>query len=370
MNAVRPYLKTIGKQYGLTDDDIDKNLSYNEDTGEITFGGMNFGKPFSVVNGVSYMPEDQLNQFMSNYAKKTNTSTTSDVQYNSGVQNSQEMNNQLFKTQMSDHDLLTDMAKENNDYVKNHNPYETEIGKSIMEGFTRQGDRSAGNAIADSASSNSGNLDSFAAAEGARQRAAFEQLGKQAVLEDFNTRLDHVNDIFNNLGIYHQNQYASIGDTITREAAIAQQAFDNNQTAKNNEASRNNAISEMTGYIPSKYELENNPFFKDGKLIDENTDYQAVIDSATENLKTATDPNKIAELNETIRAANQARNYKIQNNIDKYGQYAGTMRSVVPRENASMRTTKYRRTAQKELQTILMRLLLKRKKCRMMLKFR
>lgn len=340
MTAVRPYLKTLGKQYGFTDADIDKNLSYDDDTGEITFGGMKLGKPFSVVSGVSYMPEDQIGQFMKEYAKNTGTGTVSSAQYQTGMDKAQSMNQQLFDTQLSDHERMNSMAAENNEYIKNHNPYETAIGKSIMEGFTKQGDRSAGNAMADSASSNGGNLDSFAAAEGARQRAAFEQLGKQAVLEDFNVRLNHVNDVFNNLGIYNQNQYASMGDTVSRETAISQQVFDNDQTGKNNEVSRDTAVSGITGYIPSKYEIDTNPFFKDGKLIDENTDYQAVIDSATKQLETETDPNQIAVLQATVRAANQARNYKIQNNIGKYGKYAGTMKAVSPEENADMRKTR------------------------------
>lgn len=224
--AVRKYLKTIGKQYGFTDEDIDKNLSYDNDTGEITFGGMNMGKPYAVVNGVSYMPEEEINNFMKNYVENTGTTLTPDVQIAKGNQWAFDENAELMKMQNSDHELMNNLALENIDYAKNHNPYESDIGKSIMGGFRVQGDRSAGNAIAESASTNSGNLDSFAAAEGARQRAAFEQLGTQAVLEDFNTRMGHLNDIFNNLGIYHQNQYASMGDTISRGAAIAQQVFD------------------------------------------------------------------------------------------------------------------------------------------------
>lgn len=335
--AVRPYLKTIGSKYGLTDADIDNNLKYDTDTGEITFGGMNLGKPVSVISGASYMPEEKLDSFMKSYAEKTGAVSNMENQSKQASYEAQGMNRNLIQTISDDHKTITDLALANTDYAKNHNPYESEIGKSIMDGFRMQGDRSAGNVIAESASTNSGNLDSFAAAEGARQRAAFEQLGKQAVLDDFNARMGHVNDIFDKLGIQHQADYSAIGDAVTRHAALSQQSFDNDQTSKNNEVSRNKVISDISGYIPSEYEIRNNPYFINGRLIDEEKDYQADINDAENALKTEKDPNKIAELNATIRYANQARNFKILNNKEKYGKYAGTMRAVAPLETKDVR---------------------------------
>lgn len=43
--ATRDYLYSLGKKYDMSSGDVDKLISYNDTTGEISFGGKNMGKP-------------------------------------------------------------------------------------------------------------------------------------------------------------------------------------------------------------------------------------------------------------------------------------------------------------------------------------
>ena len=57
--AIRPYLynSKLKTKYGMSDADIDKALSFNETTGEVSLGGMNLGSPYSNVDGTTYVAD-------------------------------------------------------------------------------------------------------------------------------------------------------------------------------------------------------------------------------------------------------------------------------------------------------------------------
>lgn len=63
------------------------------------------------------------------------------------------------------------------DYNQNYNPYTSDIGKAIANSYKEQGGLAARDAASDSAASNGGNLDSYAAANANRQQLASRMPG-------------------------------------------------------------------------------------------------------------------------------------------------------------------------------------------------
>ncbi len=230
--------------------------------------------------------------------------------------------NHTYDTQVTN---MADMKKKYDfleNYNVNYNPYEDEIGKSIMEDYKFKGKTASDNAVASGGAANGGNIDSYAAANANRQQLAFTNAGKQAVLNDFNTRVSNYKDILNNLGVYLQGQEKGMQTTIGLQQSEEQRKFDNDVTT-----------SEVTGYVPESMSYSNNPFFnKDGSLINpETTDYSQIITNARNKLKTTTDSAERANLEATIKNALQARAYKILN-VPGYSKYADTMELTSPDE--------------------------------------
>lgn len=67
--AIRPYYYGLGKEYGLDQKTVDSLLGYDENTGTVSFGGKNLGKPAMEYNGTSYWDENKLNNEWNNYIK-------------------------------------------------------------------------------------------------------------------------------------------------------------------------------------------------------------------------------------------------------------------------------------------------------------
>ena len=235
----------------------------------------------------------------------------------------------LYGIQRSDRDTMAKKYDTLEDYNYNHNPYESKIGKSIMEDYKFQGETARDNATASGGASNGGNIDSYAAANANRQQLAFTNAGKQAVLNDFNTRISNARGILNELGVYQQNQDKGMQTTINQQQTEEQRKFDNEVTT-----------SEVTGYVPESMQYSNNPFFnKDGTLINpDTTDYSQIITNARNKLKTTKDASERANLEKTINDALQARAYKILN-VEGYGKWANTMEVVAPQETLTSKTT-------------------------------
>lgn len=216
----------------------------------------------------------------------------------------------LYGIQVNDRNVMAGKYDTLEDYNYNYNPYESEIGKSIMEDYKFKGKTASDNAVASGGASNGGNIDSYAAANANRQRLAFTNAGKQAVLNDFNTRIQNAKDILTNLGVYQQNQDKGMQTTIEQQQNEEQRVFDNEQTAMNNDVARKQTISEVTGYAPDEWVTANNIFLDDnGKLKPEyeNVDFKAIM-------ATAKDEN-------VRKQASVARAVKIFSNYEKYGQH-------------------------------------------------
>ena len=216
----------------------------------------------------------------------------------------------LYGIQTNDRNVMAGKYDTLEDYNYNYNPYESEIGKAIMEDYKFKGKTASDNAVASGGASNGGNIDSYAAANANRQQLAFTNAGKQAVLSDFNARIQNAKDILTNLGVYQQNQDKGMQTTINQQQTEEQRVFENDQTAKNNDVARKQTISDVTGYAPDEWVNANNMFLdENGRLKPEyeNVDFKAIMANAKD---------------ENIRKqASVARAVKIFSNYEKYGQY-------------------------------------------------
>lgn len=90
-----------------------------------------------------------------------------------------------------------------NDY-KNQNPLETDWGKAIMSQYGLDGDVAAKSEWADAASSNGGNIDSFAEANARRQRLSYLNSGVNAVNEASTQRFSNMIGALEKMGVNTQ----------------------------------------------------------------------------------------------------------------------------------------------------------------------
>lgn len=301
----RPYLYSVGNKYGLSQNDIDKLIKYDNDTGEISFSGKSVGKPDAVVNGTSYWSDTSvLDNAVNDYIARSGKSQPKSMSV------AQE-NDSLFK-------------KYNQEYedLKDTNPFTTEEAKSILAKYDLAGLQGRDNAAANGASSNGGNIDSFSAANALRQQSALINQGQQAVLSAYQQKLDHARNLLSDMGV-----------NIDR-------VYNQDETTKNNDLSRDIAVSELTGKVHPNLRYNDNPYFnKNGDLINENIDYQSIIDAASEKLKSAVNASEKADLEATIKYAKQARAHKVLNN-PAYAKYADTISLYTPDETADFQLSK------------------------------
>ncbi len=345
--AIRPYLYGKGKQYGFSKSDIDNKLSYDERTGEVSFDGINLGKPAYETDGTSYWDAGSLDKAWENAASKNGYTKSDDVLYRQGINSTQDMIKKNWGMNADNEKNLYKKYDRLEDYAYDTNPYETEIGKSIMQGFEWKGGKASDNAAASGASSNSGNIDSYAAANAARQQLVFTAAGKQAVLEDHNARISNIRGILSDLGVQNQAAAQTRQGDVSQFLQANQQVFDNDQTRMNNAQARKNSETErlalqsdVTGYIPKDMSYDDNIYFKDGALINngEGIDFKAIIDNQRaiiDNPESSETAKRNAQ--KTLRDAMQARAYKIINN-PAYAEWASTLESPANEETATMRT--------------------------------
>lgn len=223
------------------------------------------------------------------------------------------MINHTFNVQNTNMD---DMKKKYDyifDYNINDNPYESEVGKSILSRYQYQGETASDNAVASGGASNGGNIDSYAAANANRQQLAFTVAGDQAVQNYRNNVLTNARNFLNDMGSYLQNQEKGMQTTAGMKQTEEQRVFDNSETSKNNDVSRKKTISEVTGYAPNEWVDANNEFLDDNgnlKAEYENLDFSAIMANAKKNGDT-----------ELYNQASVARAKKIFGNYAKYGKY-------------------------------------------------
>lgn len=346
-SQLRNYAYTAGQQYGLSQADIDKYLSYDNTTRNISLGGKNLGTPDVVIDGVSYVSDTSgIDNALKELAKNTNTNL-SDKELSS--RNSTEVNekvNDLWGTQQSDRQMMTDKygRLEEASYA---NPFTSDEARAIMGKYDLAALQGRDNAVASGGASNGGNIDSYAAANAMRQQAALTNQGQMAVLDAYNNKLSNIRSTLEGLGVYLQDQDAGMQKTIGMQQNEAQRLFENDETAKNNEVDRRvketdmlATQAEVTGYTPKQWSYENNPYLNaDGTVnanflaeeFDAKGGLQTLLQNVNEKLKTTTDASERAKLEQEAYYIQEAINQKVKNDVTgKYAQWADTVRALSP----------------------------------------
>ena len=289
---------------------------------------------------------------LDSYAPATETKTETKVEPSAYTQSMQSAtkNNETLKNYInSDRKDVQGKYDDIYDYA-NQDVTKTDEYKSTYDNMMAKYDLSAlqgrDNAVASGGSSNGGNIDSYSAANAMRQQAALtatgQQVAHQAGLDAYNSRISNVSNILNNLGIYNSGTYDAMNQVIGNDSAIAQQYFDNDETAKNNEVARLSEKANVTGYVPNEWAYENNIYLNsDGTVraeyltdeFDNTGGFTTIINNAKSRLATTTDPTERANLQATINYATQAKALKTFSS-PKYSKYSHEVESVAPQKTA------------------------------------
>ena len=315
----RDYLYSLGKSKGMSQKDVDNLIEWDNNTGEVSFGGKKIGAPDAVVDGVSYWGDTSaLDNAFNDYINRSGYTVPDDMLYKQTMQNNVNKNNEQWSAMQKN---VQDMLSKYNDeyeYLKNTNPFETDTAKAILAKYDLAGLQGRDNQVAMNAGSNGGNIDSYAAANAMRQQAALINQGQMVALDAHRQRLSDARDLLSNLGVQMSRDYADQNTNIQMGSQLAQQLFDNNETRMNNEVAREATKSEVTGYSPVQWSMKNDTFFRNyiddyGNLKPEheNTDFQALINAA-----------KARGDDETANKYAILRGLKISGNPEKFGQYA------------------------------------------------
>lgn len=281
--STRDYLYTLGQSRGMSQSDIDKLISWDNQSGEVSFGGKKIGAPDSVVDGVSYWSDTSvLDNAFNDYISRTGNVRSKSTAVN------QENENLFSKYNHTYDDLVTT------------NPFETDTAKAILAKYDLAGLQGRDNAVASGSASNGGNIDSYAAANALRQQASLVNQGQMMVLDAHQQKIDNVRGLLSDMGV-----------NIDR-------VFDQDETSKLNNTAMLSEQANVTGYTPSEWVIANDDVYNtylnpDGtfKKELENVDIQELINSAKASGDTDT-ANKLA----VVRAK------KILGNYGEFGQYS------------------------------------------------
>ncbi len=344
--STRDYFYDLGKSYGMTPEEVDKLIGWDNDSKEVSFGGMKLGTPDAIVDGVSYWNDtSKLDKAFQDYINRTGTTVDNGVDnkaYSQSMTSASDKNNELWDSVKSDR---TDVQGKYNDLFNyaNSDVTKSDEYKSTYDTMMSKYDLSAlqgrDNAVATGGASNGGNIDSYAAANALRQQASLtaqgQQIAHQAGLDAYNARVNNARGILSDLGVYNQGTYDTMNNVIGNDVAIGQTYFDNAETAKNNEVARQAKIADVTGYTPNEWTIQNDDVYStylnpDGsfKKEMEGVDIQALINSA-----------KASGDTETAKKLAVVRTKKILGNYGDFGKYAssGDISHMTPQETAAMK---------------------------------
>ncbi len=324
----RDYLYSLGKSKGMSASDVDKLIDWNDKTGEISFGGKKIGVPDITVDGVSYWKDTTgLDNAFNDYISRSGTTFDTGIKnaaYNQNMFSAKNKNDELFNTIKSDHDNVNDKYGRIFDYansdVTKSDEYQSAF-KNIMPSYDYAAMLGRDDALASNAGYNSGNIDSFAAANAARQQAALtakgQQIAHQAGIEAYNARIQNARNILSELGVYNNNTYSAMNSSVNNDSSAANNIAANEQTALNNDTTRKSEIASVSGYTPNEWSVNNDAFIRNfvdenGKLKDEykDTDFQELINNAKANGNT-----------ELAKKYSILRGLKIFGNFSEYGKY-------------------------------------------------
>lgn len=319
MTGMRAGLKDGLKRFGITGKAADDLITYNPNTGDVFLGSVNVGKGDAFVNDTNYVYDPKrLDDAVSEWAKNTGTYSLTD-RYNRNMDSATGFINNLQGMFAEDRDTANGMHQKANDYLYSDFTG-TDAYDAIMNGYRELGKKAGYSAVANSAGVNGGNVDSYAQAQAARQMKSFENAGNAAALDYWNSK---VNAILGEAQNYDASRHQTVSDGLNivgMQGDLAQQDWNNYQqgrlndnTIANDEYDRLTQMSDATGYVPLEWQYKMNPYLNDdGTLKEEykNYDFQAAINNTTDE----TQKNYLA----------QAREVKMVENPDEYGQWAGT----------------------------------------------
>lgn len=294
------------------------------------------------------------NKVMSSGSTSSNKATTDNQSYNASMKSATNNNKKLSSYINSDRIDMHNKYDDLYDYA-NQNVTKTDEYKSTYNNMMAKYDLSAlqgrDNAVASGGSSNGGNIDSYSAANAMRQQASLtatgQQVAHQAGLDAYNARVSNVANILQNLGIYNNDTYTAMNQVIANDSNIAQQYFDNDETAKNNEVARLSEKASVTGYVPNEWAYENNIYLNsDGTVkneyltdeFDSTGGFTTIINNAKAKLATTTDATERANLQATIDQATQAKALKTYSS-PKYAKYANEVTAVPGQRTAEYNLT-------------------------------
>lgn len=280
---------------------------------------------------------DAVKKVLDSWPTKVDTTTGSyktgvddNPAYNQGMSSAQTKNNTYWNTITSDHANVNKKYDGLYDYA-NQDLTQTDEYKStfanIMPSYNLAAMQGRDNEVATGGANNGGNIDSFAAANAMRQQAALtakgQALAHQMGLEAVNSRVNNARGILSDLGVYNSSVYSAMSDNINNERTIANDIFNNAETAKDNKVSRDIAISETAGELTSGllYQLpEYSQFFNaDGTLKNPDIDFTTEIEKA-----------KAAGNTRLEEALKVARGAKIWGDYAKWGQYDDGNYTLLP----------------------------------------
>ena len=311
-----------------------------------------------VANQISASGADATaaRKVLDKYAPTTSTTTTNvnNPAYNDRVTAASNKNDVYFDTVKNDHSNTNTKYNQIFNYA-NQDVTQTDEYKSafenIMPEYTLKAMQGRENEMASGAASNGGNIDSYAAANALRQQAALtakgQSLAHQMGLETYNARVNNARNILSDLGVYNSGVYSAMSDSINQDRGIANDVFNNEQTALNNEVARLSEQASVTGVVPTKWTYDNNIYLNsDGTVKDEyltgefdsTGGFTTIINNAKAKLATTTDATERANLQATINAATQAKALKTYSS-PKYAQYANEVQNVAPTITEQRRTT-------------------------------
>lgn len=357
----RPYLTSKGKAYGLSDDAINKAITFDESTNTVFLGGKSLGTPHSIVNGTSYWDQAKLDDAWNGYVKDNGLNKTLKNQFSDDKNKYYDMVERLWALNNDDKKELFDEYKKS--------PFSTDEAKEIMKYFGIEADNAALNVAANAAASNGGNIDSFAAANARRNRQATISRGLMTAL-DYNDRKwgkmsdatkDHLSTalgILQNLGVNVNNfantsinwETADANNELTRANA---REVDARTTAANTESeiAKWRAVSDITGKVSSDLAGANNPYLNyDGTL---NPKYKDI--NFQERIEYLEANNPDGRYDDLIRELKEARIGKMNTYSDEYEQYFNQGNVASPNNqhsgalNADMQTKENDRALSKEL---------------------
>jgi hypothetical protein len=221
------------------------------------------------------------------------------------------------------------------------NPYDTAAAKKILSRYSSLGENAKDDTYASGTLRNEGNMDSFTAANAAKQQQAYEQAADQSVLDYYDKWTTKGEDHANNVANHISTLWDEYNGNTSQALNVAKTGQEDAESKTNNRNSRIAAdvakakeYADETGYVSNYMLRDNNPYFdSDGNLKNPDTDFQAIINER--------------EAAGDIDGANEARfarEYKIKT-TPGYEQYAGTGTSASKVKTSAEKTADVNRLA-------------------------